>query len=182
MKLFRNILASIRGILVLLSMLFYLLGYAFSRLFFKHTKESGLALRLMWVRQMVYPIMNIKVEVKGAAGAEGALYVSNHRSFSDPLILSKYLNAFIIAKAEVGGYPLISKGAEVTGVIYVKREDKNSRTDARKAYVDVVKNGHNILVYPEGTVSTDKGTLPFKKGTFIEAAKEKIQVVPMRHG
>lgn len=128
---------------------------------------------------MAYPILNLKVQVKGQPQAEPALYVSNHRSFTDPIVVSKYLNAFVIAKAEVASYPIINKGAEVTGILYVKREDKNSRSQARKEFVDVIKSGHNILVYPEGTISRNKEPIPFKKGTFFEAAKESITVVPV---
>lgn len=174
-----NILATVRGIALLLTMLFYLIGYAISRIFWKHTKESGLRLRKLWMSSMAYPILNLQVSVSGSASDQPALYVCNHRSFTDPIITSKYLNAFIIAKAEIADYPLISKGAEVTGIIYVKREEKDSRTDARNALVNMVKDGHNILVYPEGTISTTKHTLPFKKGTFIEAAKEGLAVVPV---
>lgn len=128
---------------------------------------------------MAYPILNLHVEVKGKPLDTSALYVCNHRSFTDPIAISKYLRAFVIAKAEVASYPIINKGAEVTGVLYVKREDKNSRTETRKAFVDVIKNGHNILIYPEGTISTNKEPLPFKKGTFFEAAKEDITIVPV---
>ncbi len=128
---------------------------------------------------MAYPILNIKTEVKGKAHHESALYVCNHRSFTDPIVISKYLNAFVIAKAEVASYPVINKGAEVTGILYVKREDKDSRVQARKAFVDVIKSGHNILVYPEGTISTKKNPIPFKKGTFFEAAKEGITIIPV---
>lgn len=128
---------------------------------------------------MAFPILNLKVEVTGSPHDQSALYVSNHRSFTDPIAISKYLNAFVIAKAEVASYPVISKGAEVTGVLYVQREDKNSRIEARKAFIDVINAGYNILIYPEGTISTKKEPIPFKKGTFFEAAKENITVVPV---
>lgn len=179
MKFFQNILALVRGVLLLLSMVVYLIGYALTRIFYKHSKESSLRLRTAWIKQMAYPILNLDVKVKGEPLNSAALYLCNHRSFVDPIVISKYVEAFVIAKAEVGNYPLINKGAEVTGVIYVKREDKGSRTNARKEFVDVIKSGHNILVYPEGTISTVRRSLPFKKGTFFEAAKEDMTIVPV---
>ena len=164
---------------MILTMAFYLLGYTVTRIFWKHTRSSGLRLRKAYISQMAFPILNLKVKVEGKPFDGPALYVCNHRSFSDPIVISKYLNAFVIAKAEVANYPIINKGAEATGIIWVQRADKDSRTNARKAFVDVVKGGHNILVYPEGTISTTKNTLPFKKGTFLEAAKEGLTVVPV---
>ena len=179
MKGFWYLIAGIRGVGLLLAMVIALLLYALSRIFVRHTKASGLRLRKGWIKYVAYPILNLKTEVKGKPVDGPALYVCNHRSFTDPVVISKYLNAFVIAKAEVASYPVISKGAEVTGILYVKREDKTSRVETRRAFVEVIKNGHNILVYPEGTISIDKNPLPFKKGTFFEAAKEGIQVVPV---
>lgn len=179
MKIFWNIIAALRGLGMLISMIIFLLLYAVSRIFLKHTKSSGLRLRRFWITYVAYPLLNIKVEVKGKPHDKPALYVSNHRSFTDPIVVSKYVDAFVIAKAEVASYPVINKGAEVTGILYVKRDDKDSRTEARKAFVDVIKAGYNILVYPEGTISTQKKPIPFKKGTFYEAARENITIVPV---
>jgi len=128
---------------------------------------------------MCYPILNIKVEVKGKPIAETALYVCNHRSFLDPAVISKYLDAMIIAKAEIADYPLINKGAEVTGVIWVRRENKDSRANTKQAYIDTITSGTNVLVYPEGTVSVTPEPLDFKMGTFMEAAKNKFTVAPV---
>lgn len=179
MVIFQNILATIRGLLLIVMMALYLLGYAVTRIFWKHTRSSGLRLRKAYISQMAFPILNIKVKVEGKPFDGPALYVCNHRSFSDPIVSSKFLNAFIIAKAEIADYPIINKGAEVTGIIWVKRTDRKSRANARREFVEVVKGGHNILVYPEGTVSTNKNTLPFKVGTFRGAALEGLTVVPM---
>lgn len=179
MKVFWYIIATLRGLGILVTMILFLLGYALTRIFVKHTKRSGLNLRKYWIRHVAYPLLNLKVEVKGKIHDGPALYVCNHRSFTDPIVISKYLNAFVIAKAEVASYPVINKGAEVTGILYVKRENKDSRVKARKAFVEVIKSGYNILVYPEGTISTNKSPIPFKKGTFFEAASENITVVPV---
>lgn len=108
-----------------------------------------------------------------------ALYVCNHRSFADPIVLCKYLKAFVIAKAEVMNYPIINKGAELTGVIWVDRQDQDSRNHTRSKMVETIQAGFNILVYPEGTVGKEKHTLPFRKGTFKEAALNSIPVVPV---
>lgn len=177
MVIYQNILAGIRGVLLIVMMAVYLLGYAVTRIFWKHTRSSGLKLRKAYVSQMAFPILNIKVEVVGKPIDRPALYVCNHRSFSDPVVSSKFLNAFIIAKAEIADYPVINKGAEVTGIIWVKRGDRKSRANVRREFVEVIKGGHNILVYPEGTVSTTKKTLPFKVGTFRGAANEGLTVV-----
>jgi len=170
--------ASIRAFLVVLVMVIWVSSYVISLIVSKHTKKRAFNLRRSFSR-IAMTILGIRVIYKGTPIKEPALYVSNHRSFPDPMINCMPINAFVIAKAEVADMPVISKGAELTGVIYVKRENKSSRTATRDKMVETIKSGFNVLVYPEGTVNTEARSLPFKKGTFIEAAKHGFPVVPI---
>lgn len=173
------LLAIVRALIVFGAMVVYMLTYALSCLFIPHTKQRALNLRSHFLRYVALPVLNIHVELQGEGYHLPALYVANHRSFSDPLVICRYLQAFVIAKAEVSGYPIINKGAQLTGVIWVDRQNQNSRTTTRDKMIEVIKEGYNVLVYPEGTVGTQKLTLPFRRGTFIEAAAHSIPVVPI---
>jgi 1-acyl-sn-glycerol-3-phosphate acyltransferase len=152
--------------------------YFLSLIFSKHTKERAFRLRKNWLK-IALRILNVNVDKTGDSHNEPALYVCNHRSFSDPLVVLRFLDAFVIAKAEVENYPVINQGAELTGIVYVDRNNKNSREATRQKMVEVIQEGYNVLVYPEGTVGKNIGTLPFKKGTFMEAAQYGIPVVPI---
>lgn len=153
--------------------------YGMSCIFVKHTKSRALRLRENFLNYIAIPIFRIKIECVGTISNLPALYVSNHRSFADPIIICAYLRAFVIAKAEVKHYPIINKGAELTGVIWVDRQDKTSRTVTRDKMVETIQSGFNVLVFPEGTVGTEATTLPFKKGSFVEAAENNIPVIPV---
>jgi 1-acyl-sn-glycerol-3-phosphate acyltransferase len=178
-KLVLNLLAGVRALIIFLAMVIFMLSYSFSCLVWKHTKERALRLRKNYLKYIGIPVLNIKVIKTGQPSTTPALYVCNHRSFTDPIVICRYLKAFVIAKAEVANYPIINKGAELTGIIWVNRKDKTSRTLTRDKMVETIKAGYNILVFPEGTVGKDKGTLPFRMGTFIEAAENNIPVVPI---
>ncbi len=67
----------------------------------------------------------------------------------------------------------------MTGVIYVDRDEKGSRSAARKKLYDTMKAGLNLAVYPEGTTGTEETTITFHKGGFEEAAKLHFPVVPI---
>lgn len=153
-------------------------GYLVSLLFFKHTEDRAFKLRRTFVK-MAVKILGIKLQVKGKAYEGVALYTCNHRSFTDPVISSLFIDTYVIAKAEVADIPVLDKGARLTGVIYVKRENKSSRHATRDKMVEVIKSGSSVLVYPEGTVNHKPQCLPFHKGTFIEAGKNGFTVVPM---
>ena len=153
----------------------YLIG---SKLFFKNTPEASFKLRRRWV-SFISVIYGLKVKVKGKPIDTAALYVCNHRSLSDPLVLAKFLDVYVIAKAEVNSIPLLGKGAELTGVMYVQRESKDSRSAIRKKMIEVLKSGYNVLVFPEGTTTPEITTREYRPGTFIEAVKNNIPVVPI---
>ena len=51
--------------------------------------------------------------------------------------------------------------------------------EVRNLMVKTIQSGYNVLVFPEGTVSFHSYTMPFRAGSFIEAAKAGIPVVPM---
>ncbi|MEL6986869.1 MAG: lysophospholipid acyltransferase family protein, partial [Bacteroidota bacterium] len=129
----------------------------------------------------VMATMGIKTELTGHAepNENPILYVCNHRSFTDPIIVSRYINAYAISKAEVGNYPLISTGAQETGVIYVKRNDRKSRNATKDAIEQAMGEGKNILIYPEGTTGNQETTKEFKRGSFDVAAKHGYAVVPI---
>lgn len=176
---FYILLASLRIVLIVLSLIIFLLPYILiTKLFVENTPKLAFKIRRIWVRLAQF-ILGISVKVDGEQYEGNALYVSNHRSFSDPVIIARYIDAYVIAKAEVGNLPLISTGAEMTGVMYVKRENKDSRSAVRELMSSVLRDGKNVLVFPEGTTSDGYHTLPYKKGTFIEAAKNKIPIVPI---
>jgi 1-acyl-sn-glycerol-3-phosphate acyltransferase len=160
-------------------MTIFIVLYGLSCIVVPHTKKRALNLRENFLRFICIPVLNIHITKQGEPSVEPALYVCNHRSFTDPIVLCRYLKGFVIAKAEVADYPIINKGAELTGVIWVNRNDQQSRTATRDKMVETIKAGYNIIVFPEGTVGKEKTTLPFKKGTFMEAASNNIPVVPV---
>lgn len=172
-------LAFVRFLLMLLLIALHVGPYMFFSSFaFKHNSKSAFKLRRSFM-SFTLPILGIKIEKQGKVHDAPALYVCNHRSLSDPMALTYFLDAFVIAKAEVGDIPLLNKGALITGIIYVKRESIDSRKATRKAMVDTVLSGENVLVYPEGTTNANFHTLPYRPGTFVEAAKHGIPIVPV---
>lgn len=160
-------------------MAIFLIFYGISLIFSTHTDKRAFRLRRNYLRLLCLPILNIKVELTGKHIDKPALYVANHRSFSDPAIICRFIEAFVIAKAEVAKLPVLNIGAKATGVLYVDRENQSSRNAAREAMINHIKAGRSILVFPEGTVGAQQYTKAFKTGTFREAAKNNIPVVPV---
>jgi 1-acyl-sn-glycerol-3-phosphate acyltransferase len=98
---------------------------------------------------------------------------------TDPVIALRYLYAFVVAKMEVQNYPVLGRGAAVTGVIYVDRSSVESRKETRKKMEERFEANDNILIFPEGTVKPSHLTGQFKIGSFDIAANNNIPIVPI---
>lgn len=172
------ILGLIRGLLVAITTSVYILLLSLKNLIFGHDLNFALKSRRAFIRLLLF-ILGIKIQKHGHITDGTHIYISNHRSWVDPLITLKHVPVMPVAKAEVSSWPLIGYGAKVTGILYVKRESKNSRADTLKAMDKFLKKGFSILIYPEGTTHSDPQTMPFKKGAFGLAAKEGFSILPV---
>jgi 1-acyl-sn-glycerol-3-phosphate acyltransferase len=107
------------------------------------------------------------------------LFVSNHRSYVDPVIVNCFVPTLPVAKLEVADWPLIGFGAKITGVLYVKRVDKQSRADTRAGVREALQKKFHVLIYPEGTTSDLPQCLPFRFGSFKTAIEENKGILPI---
>lgn len=177
MKPLKSIRAILRLLALSITMLVYVSYYLIRSIFITPTIERGFRLRRAWVK-LAMRILNLNiVELKGEIPKFPALYIINHRNLIDPVIISYLIDMHFIAKAEVESYPVLGKGAALTGVIYVKRDVKDSRKAARETLNETLRNGLNVGVYPEGTTGTEEFTIHFHKGSFDEAASLNVPVV-----
>ncbi|MBE6636930.1 MAG: hypothetical protein E7618_03900 [Ruminococcaceae bacterium] len=66
------------------------------------------------------------------------------------------------------------------GVVYVDRDDKESRNKAKQEMIGLLQKGENIMLYPEGTwnFSPNQLVLPLFRGIADIAAAAKAVIVP----
>lgn len=112
-------------------------------------------------------MLGIRVAFNGAAEKnKRTIFVANHMSYLDPLILGSKVSGAFVGKAEVADWPLIGPMGKACRTIFIQR----TREYLPKAHEDIVKtideNGHNIILFPEGTTSDGSGVLQFKAGLF----------------
>jgi 1-acyl-sn-glycerol-3-phosphate acyltransferase len=77
----------------------------------------------------------------------------------------------IVGKVEVRSWPLIGWAARALDPIWVKRENKQSRTQTRHDIIKAIKDGKTIVLFPEGTSGEGPLLLPLKPAMFYEAAR-----------
>lgn len=176
----RYFITFVRVILILLNTGYQMSILAISSLIKGKSDALAFRYRRKWAHNC-QSILGIQMdELQGQVPTEGNyLIISNHRTLLDPIVQAAFIDAFIIAKSEVSKLPIIGKGAEMTGIIFVKRASLRSRNIAREQTELSLKMNRNVLVYAEGTTSTSKLSGAFKPGTFKVASELKIPVIPL---
>lgn len=135
--------------------------------------------RQAWAR-CVLRILGIEVTRVGPPpNAPHALVVPNHRSYIDVPVIMNRVVATIVAKAEIGGWPVIGAGARATEVILVDRDSPDSRRAARDQIDRQLAAGCGVIVFPEGTTYEGPGVLPLRPATFAIAARQGLPIVPV---
>ena len=123
--------------------------------------------------------LNIKVTQTGHPQDGNFLFISNHQSYIDPVPTAHAVAFLPVAKAEVAKWPLFGFAVKATGILFVVREDRDSRAGIRAAVRTALAGGMPVLIYPEGTTSTSSCMLPIRPATFQTAAELGIGVVPI---
>lgn len=174
----RKILSVIRAVLVAILVVSYVSVILLRSLIFGQNLSWALKMRKSCLRKAL-KILGLKIEVRGKPLQGNYMYIGNHRSYMDPIISLGDVKALPIAKAEVSNWPLVGYSAKVTGIVFVKRESRNSRKQTLDTMLEILKNGHSVLIYPEGTTHGDLKTMDFKMGAFRLATDHDFSIIPM---
>jgi len=129
--------------------------------------------------QRLVQFLNVQVEVTGNVPSDGALGVTNHRSYIDSICIFKNLDACPVVKAEVGKWPVIGFGLRHSGTVFVDRKSKESRTRTREQIAEFVRQGISTIVFVEGTTYVGPDTGEFRPGTFMTAVEGGFEVIPI---
>jgi len=108
-------------------------------------------------------LLRIRVHVNGTPMHDRAvLYVSNHVSWADILVIGSLAPVAFVAKREVASWPLVGIAAKLQRTVFV---DRTRRHQAGEAVADIVKrlkDGVSVVLFAEGTSSDGNRVLPFR--------------------
>ena len=110
-----------------------------------------------------------------------AVYVANHQSHFDILAMYACLPIQFrwMAKQELFNIPLFGLTMRRSGYIPIDRSNSRKSLQSMIAAARRVNTGTSVVIFPEGTRSTDGRLLPFKQGGFLIATKAKAPLVPV---
>ncbi len=109
------------------------------------------------------------------------IFMCNHQSTLDifALLSSLRLPFKWIAKKELFSVPFLGWALKSGRNISLDRENPRKGLKAMNEAAGRIKDGMNVVIFPEGTWSTDGNLLPFKKGAFSLALRTGVPIIPV---
>jgi 1-acyl-sn-glycerol-3-phosphate acyltransferase len=75
-----------------------------------------------------------------------------------PLLLN------FIGKAELRKVPFLGFYMKMSGMIFINRSNPRKSYESIASAAALIKDGKNVVIFPEGTTSEDGEIMPFKRG------------------
>jgi 1-acyl-sn-glycerol-3-phosphate acyltransferase len=131
---------------------------------------------------LILKTTGVKVRVEGLERLDPTrsyVFAANHQSIYDiPIVFASLpFQLRIIAKESLGKIPFMGWHLQRTGHVLVDRSKPGAGTVKKMA--KLVAEGHSLIVFPEGTRSTDGVVARFKGGSFVIALDAGLPIVPI---
>lgn len=108
-------------------------------------------------------LLRIRVRVVGTPVRDRAvLFVSNHVSWSDIVVIGSIAPVAFVAKREVASWPLVGITAKIQRTVFVDRSRRHQTGDAVSQIVQRLAGGTSVVLFAEGTSSDGNRVLPFR--------------------
>lgn len=141
--------------------------------------KSILEIRRRWTRRYLLPVMGVRVHTQGPLPEMPCIIMANHRSYLDPVVICRDVPGMPVSKAEVARWPVIGAGVKHSGILFLERESRHSRSKTLLRIAEKVREGIIIILFPEGTTHAQPNMMPLRRGAFQLAAEQGIPVVPV---
>lgn len=138
------------------------------------TTWSRILLKVAGVKVTVHGLENIPTDTN-------VLYIGNHQgNFDIPIYMSQIpgLKGFV-SKIEVKKIPGVRTWMEYMYCVFMDRSSIRKSGEAIIEGIKILKSGHSLVIFPEGTRSKGDNMGDFKAGSFKLATKSKVPIVPV---
>ena len=116
--------------------------------------------------------LRIRVRVVGEpVRGRAVLFVSNHVSWADILVIGSIAPIAFVSKSEIENWPLVGTAARLQRTVFVDRARRQQTGDAIAEIVERLAGGTSVVLFAEGTSSDGNRVLPFRSA-LIGAVKE----------
>ncbi len=136
-----------------------------------------------WSKSILW-VCGVKVRVRGLENLEvdvPRIYMVNHQSYFDifTLLANLPVQFKFVLKEELMRVPFLGPAMRKAKYVGIERDDARKAVKSMNEAADRFREGASILIFPEGTRSSDGQLQAFKPGGFHLAFKVRGDIVPM---
>lgn len=127
-------------------------------------------------------LLNVKVTYKGLenyASVPNALFVGNHLSYMDVLVIHSRVPACFVTSREVREMPVLGQVCLVAGCLFVERRNKNNIHNEVSEISEALRKGYNVAIFPESTSTNGEQLLRFRRPLYVAALDSQTAVIPI---
>ncbi|MDE2086084.1 MAG: 1-acyl-sn-glycerol-3-phosphate acyltransferase [Xanthomonadaceae bacterium] len=137
---------------------------------------------IRWWSTMLLRIFGLRSVRFGQPLADPVLFVANHTSWIDIVLLHSQRAVCFVAKAEIARWPLVGWLAASGGTIFHRRGSNHSLAAVMQVMVERLRAGRSVAVFPEGGTGHDGVLKVFHARIFQAAldAEAPLQPVALR--
>ncbi len=157
-----------------------MVGVLLTLVFLRNTMPThGLQSRIVkkWLGRAAR-IFGVKIKHYGTPLPQTTLFVANHISWLDILVLGSIVPIHFLSKYEVKTMPLFGWLATRAGTLYIQRGNKRSATESSSEITAALNQQHNSLIFAEGT-TTDGHIKKFHSRMMQSAIDAHAMVQPV---
>ena len=118
-----------------------------------------------WPRRFLYWIgrsAGMRAQVIGQPLESHVLFVANHLSWLDIMLVAGATGTAFVSKDEVAGYPLIGWLARLNNTVFIARTERGAVRGQADALRAALATGQPVTLFPEGTTDGGPDLLPFR--------------------
>lgn len=167
-------------VLLLLTLFLYLGGVITLR-WASATPHWYVRLFHFWSRLWVWALgVDLRlIEQNSKPLPEQYILIANHPSAFEDVGIPALFDVRSLAKQEVAHWFIVGLIGRAAGTLFVQRENRESRQQAFGQLLNVLEEGDNIAIYPEGGVKGKRLHTQFQFGAFRASLASGVAIVPI---
>ncbi|QXP85297.1 lysophospholipid acyltransferase family protein [Methylococcus sp. ANG] len=134
--------------------------------------------QMAWFRSFLL-ILGVHVERRGRWNPNAPLWVANHISWLDIVVIGAQAPLTFISKQDVAGWPVFGFLASRTGTLFLRRGDRDDTQRLGERMTWLLRQRRTLLLFPEGTSSNGETVLRFHPRLFQPAKRAGVAVQPV---
>jgi len=130
-----------------------------------------------WLRNLIR-LLPLRLHVHGSPVSDTALWVSNHVSWLDIVVLGAQAPVHFLSKAEVRQWPVIGWLAAAAGTCFIQR-GKSVSQSLQAQLTQILNQGRSLVIFAEGTTTAGDRVRTFHGRLLGSAIDVKAPIQPV---